>query len=164
MKSKSMPFHVRTGGLGTGAISLLVVFTVLGLSMLALLGLSTSLFNQRLGEKSLQSNRQMAQAEQMAALKFAAIDEQLGMLQTEYREDEEGYDANVKDFLIEQGCVLQWAEKTASFTLALNETTQLEYTFKVEDAFSSFRYRVISEILSSSKDWEAEQPGQLWAG
>lgn len=164
MENKEASFKIRTVGVGTGAVSLLMIFTVLGLTTLALLGLSTSLANRRMGEKSLQNNHQIAQAEQDAAQELADIDAYLAALQTQYPEDEPTYYANAQTWLSGRGYALNWKEKEATFIVAVSDSAQLEYTFTTLPPSSPYRYHITKEILVSTTEWQPEQGGQLWQG
>lgn len=68
---------VRSSGVGTGTISLLMIFTVLCFATLAMLSLSTAASSQRIQERALESGRLLAVAKGEAATHIAQVDAHL---------------------------------------------------------------------------------------
>lgn len=161
-------------GIGTGTISLLVIFTVLCFSTLALLSLTSAHSNQRIQQRSLLSAQNMAQAEGVAAKQLAYIDNILADLQADYATQplpengnlnpSQNYYEAVYERANGMGYGVNEAERTITFSVPIDKNTALITTLLILPPDAELRYEMQAQYASMIGDWEPADSGQLWPG
>lgn len=145
-------------GVGTGTVSLLMIFTVLCFATLAMLCLSTAASDRRIQQRGYQRAVDLAAAEGTAAEAMAELDEALLML------DSQG-EAYLKKAL-QAAAGLGWevaeAEGSATWTAPLNENNNLVTAVHINTGAAGTRFFITSQTTVYTGAWEAEPPGDLW--
>lgn len=167
-------------GIGVGTISLLVIFTILCFSTLALLSLTSAHNNQRIHSRGLQGAKNISQAEGVAAKQLAQLDYFLAELQAEYLAGT----ADISDISPDQsglltpqsyyqaayqkaesmGCTVNEAEETLTFSVPIDKNSELVTTLRVLPPGEDFRYTVIAQYAVMTGEWAPDNSGHVWPG
>lgn len=173
MNTQKKKIHtLRRTGIGTGTISLLVIFTVLCFSSLALLSLTAAASNGRIHQRSLIATQNMAQAEGQAAQQLARIDDMLYGLQIEYVASEASGESTADAAYYtaallnaqEMGCTVDMQNHTVSFTVPIDKNNMLFTTLHLLPPSSQYRYELTEQYSSMGGNWEPDEEIQLWEG
>ncbi|MDL2324150.1 hypothetical protein LJC61_03230 [Ruminococcaceae bacterium OttesenSCG-928-A16] len=152
----------RRTGVGTGTVSLLVIFTVLCLATLALLSTSTAASNRRISQRSVQNTIQLANVQGQAAQKLAQLD--TALLALPKTEDDAQYYTQALQAAKNLGCEGDAAQNTVWFTLPITETTTLITKVQLLPPGSDTRYQMVEQSSQITGEWSPEQGGILWPG
>lgn len=162
--------RVRTArtGIGVGSVTILVVFTILSVTTLALISLSTAVSNRRINQRSLQSTENMARAEGQAAAKLADIDTALWQLQQQAppqdAADESAYMRRAATAVEALGCQVDAGTQTASFSLPIDERNDMVCTLQLLPPGQPRRYVLLGMQAVMVGEWDPGEGGALWQG
>ncbi len=163
---------------GTGTISLLMIFTVLCFATLALLSLTTAVSNQRIQKNNFDRTVALSAAEGETAVAIAALDAQLAGLDdvswtdgntavVEFADEEAARLAVVRavqPLAEEQGWQVDAEEGTLTWTQPIDEENQLVTVLAPQVQGAQARYELLSQKTVYTGEWTPEQPGQVWPG
>ena len=154
-------------GIGTGTVSLLVIFALLFFSALALLSLTAALGNQRVTRRSLALVTGLSAAEGQMAEVLAQMDEELVALRQEYAagpQQPEEYYKTAAAAAIQLGFNAQGKENSFAYTLEIDKNHILVTQILLLPPEGPGRYAVIGQYTQVTGEWNPAQGGQLWAG
>lgn len=151
-------------GMGTGTVSLLMIFTVLCFATIALLSVSTAASDRRIQQRSFERTVALSSAEGRSAERLAALDQMI----FEYRATKAGTGdearAAMQELAYEQG----WTPGDETYTILWAEPIDRENNLVTvvtllspEDAD---RYELVSQTAEYVGTWEPEQGGSVWSG
>lgn len=163
---------------GTGTISLLMIFTVLCFATLALLSLSTAASNRRIQERSLENAMYMAQAEGVAAQTIAQIDAAIDAVEVETDEEEESlmgimpdpeeaeaaYYQAAQQAVRALGVEIDSVQHTITFVTEIDEFHELVTVLTIQPPDSSTNIVLTSQTSHYTGTWVPEGQGDLWTG
>lgn len=157
---RTTPRNRRQSGVGTGTISLIVVFTVLCFATLALLSLSTATSSMRIQQRGLQLNQSIAAAKGRAAQAVSELDAQLSELEALHDDD-----SNYISAAHSAAETLGWLQGddalfTQSFTV--NDEILLVCSIRIEALDSVVRYSVVQQSTVPAGGWQQAIGGELW--
>lgn len=166
--ARRQKYQARRAPIGTGTISLLVIFTILCLTTLALLSLSTAVRNQRISQRSFQLTRGRTAAEGAAAAHIAQIDAVLAELERQYpagdTPTQQAYYNEAARALEDLDCQVDTERGIVSFTLPINEKNNLITELQLQLPGSGPRYVIIAQTMQPSENWAPEGGGEVWQG
>lgn len=151
----------RRPGLGSGTVSLLVIFTVICMSVLGLLSLSTVASNRRISRRGLDNTVRLAAAEGQAAQKLAELDTALLALPALAKEEYAQQAVTVAQGL---GYETDFASRTIWFSQAVSNTTTLFTKVVLLPQSDGSAFQVIEQTLQTSSDWAPAEDNKLWQG
>lgn len=146
------------GSIGTGTISLLMIFTVLCFATLAMLSLSTSASDRRIQQRGFTRAVDLAAAEGGAAAAMADLDEALVAL------DASGaaYQAEALRTAADLGWEVDEAGGSCIWTEPLDAENDLVTTVRIDAAGADSRFTLTGQVTKFTGTWEAETPDNLW--
>ena len=168
----------RRPGLGVGTVSLLVIFTVLCFSTLALLSLSSAVNYQNTMRPSQQGALSLAAAEGEAAQKLAELDTMLMELQIEMQVSDANdaqsstYASTARAYYDRaaqkaEGLGFEILEDTQQlrFALPIDENHELVTEIVLHAPGADIRYIVVKQASVMTGEWDpGSGEGQLWPG
>lgn len=145
------------GSIGTGTISLLMIFTVLCFATLAMLSLSTAASDRRIQQRGFTKAVDLAAAEGAAAEAMAGLDEALVAL--------DATDTDYTDEALRAAAGLGWEVDEAAgsciWTVPLDGENELVTTVRIDPAGADTRFTLTSQVTKFTGSWEAEAPDAL---
>lgn len=172
MNTPQKQHKLQRTGIGTGSVSLLIIFTILSLTTLALLSLSTAVSAGRVSQRSISSVTNMAMAEGKIATELAGIDGILADTRENYHigGDEADEHADTAYFtmaisaLRAAGYTVDAETRTLTFSHSIDENSIFVCEILLLSPGEGQRYRVTSLLSQLVADWQPEPGGQLWSG
>lgn len=168
-KQRALKRYNRSGrtGIGTGTISLLMIFTVLCFATLALLSLSTAASDRRIQQRSFERTAALAGAEGRAAESIAALDDALAGLQAEAGAapgDVSGSAWMQRAMQTAAGLGWEINEAAAScvWTEPMDRENNLVTTVRLDPTGESARFALTGQTVEFIGTWEPETEGGLW--
>jgi hypothetical protein len=156
------PHTMRRSGVGTGTISLLMIFTVLCFATLAMLSLSTAAASQRIQQRGVQGSLSSAEARGAAAEKVAALDAALLEPWRLGGGAAEAYLEAATEIALGQG----WDENEENGTLLLilpaGDTSELVTELRLLAPGDVGRYEVVRQNTRILGGWQPGEDGSLW--
>lgn len=159
-RQRSVKRYNRSGrsGVGTGTISLLMIFTVLCFATLALLSLSTAASDRRIQSRGYENAVQLATAEGTVSEKLAGLDKVLY--------DLEGAGGEYLEQATEAARNLGWTLDEESgylvYEVEIDTENNLVTTVRIDPAEAATRYTLIGQTTVYQGEWEPEADGGLW--
>ncbi len=156
----------RRAAVGTGATSLLMIFTVLCFATLAMLSLSTADNNRQVQLRSTQNSIRLAAAKGEAAVALAMLDADINTLWR--REDARvwdatvGFAAEVKILATSQGWQQDGAALAWALVIPVDSTTELVTQIEVLPPGSHARYRLTGQSTRLTAGWQPEGGPGVW--
>ncbi|MFV0412730.1 MAG: hypothetical protein ACK5L3_05590 [Oscillospiraceae bacterium] len=157
----------RRQGIGTGTVSLLVIFALLFFSTLALLSLTAAISNQKVTRRSLALVSGLSAAEGEMAGVLAQVDDALVALQQEYAagpQQLEGYYKTAAAAAVQLGFEAEAKENSLVYTLEIDENHVLVTQILLLAPGGTARYAVTGQYTEVTGEWSPAQGGQLWGG
>lgn len=168
----------RRPGLGVGTVSLLVIFTVLCFSTLALLSLSSAVNYQNTTKPSQQAALNLAVAEGAVAEKLAELDTMLIELQTEMQVSNSGnaqtaaHDNTARAYYDraaqrakELGFEMLEDSQQLRLTLPIDDNHELVTEIVLQAPGATTRYVIVKQASVMTGEWDpGSGNGQLWPG
>lgn len=157
----------RRQGIGTGTVSLLVIFALLFFSTLALLSLTAALGNQRVTRRSLALVSGLSAAEGQMAGVLAQMDDELVALRQEYAtgaQQPEDYYKAAAAAAVQLGFKAEGTENSFEYTLEIDENHVLVTHILLLPPGGTGRYAVVGQYTEVTGEWSPAQGGQLWEG
>lgn len=152
---------IRRGGIGVGTTSLLVIFTMLCMTTLALLSLSSAISNRRIQQRGVDGTVNLAAAYGEADRVLAEIDACL-LEAGESAGDEAAYYRSALAMLEALGCEATGTD-TAAFALPVDEDKMLVCEVRLSPPGEQTRYVEIARVVKLTMEWT---PGgtAVWPG
>lgn len=166
------PSQKRSSSIGTGTISLLMIFTVLCFATLAMLSLSTAAANANIQQRGILRQTAISQAKGDTATEVAGLDAELLVLQQQHAGNFQSFFDEALQVAEARGWVADAATNRIVFRLPVEvpaedgeETTvsfELVTTLELLPPGSTSRYNVVGQTTELVDGWQAEDGGQLW--
>lgn len=151
-------------GMGTGTISLLMIFTVLCFATIALLSVSTAMSDRRIQQRSFERTIALSSAEGRAAEKLAELDQIL----FEFRETQNDTGTEALDAMQDQACETGWTPGNELYTVVWTEPIDRENNLVTAITLlppeAEQRYKLVSQVSEYIGEWEPESGGSFWSG
>lgn len=168
-------FVRRRPSLGTGTISLLVIFTVLCFSTLALLSLTSAVNNQRIHHRSLLMAHSLTTAEGDAARTLAQLDETLFTQQQAYAAADNNNEVLQQTALNnyyqqafaaarELGFEVDETTLTATCRHTVDNNNELITVLTFNAPEEAQRYHITAQYSLMTGEWTPDNSGQHWPG
>lgn len=151
----------RRSGIAVGTISLLVIFTILCLSVLALLSFSTVSSSYRMNEKSTENLLQIAAAKAEVSKQLAAYDAALATISSN---DADEYYKTALEQAENFGFTQDEQEYVVVCIYPLDSNSALKMKMQLLPPGGEYRYSVLEAISISTQDWVPEDEQSLWTG
>lgn len=145
-------------GVGTGTISLLMIFTVLCFATLALLSLSTAASDRRIQSRGYENAVQLATAEGLVSEKLAELDKELYALADGGADYEQQATAKAQSL----GWTLDEESGYLVYEVEIDTENNLVTTVRIDPSGAGARYTVIGQTTVYQGEWEPEVDGSLW--
>lgn len=158
---KNFRYHrsVRSG-IGIGTISLLVIFTVLCFSTLALLSVSTAVSDQKIQQRSFDHTADLTQAQGRSAENIAVLDAQLYRMSQE-EPGAEGYMESAKTQAKLLGWTVSEEGSQVTWTEPIDRNNNLVTILTLNPSGAGERYILNSQQQEYIGIWEPETGGQV---
>lgn len=162
-QQRNLKRYTRSGrsGVGTGTISLLMIFTVLCFATLALLSLSTAASDRRIQQRGFERTQNLAAAEGRAAEKLAELDGALLALPDDAA-GADGYLAAALTAARGFGWEVDAAAASCQWTEPIDSENDLVTTIRLGDGDEDARYTLTGQATVYVGSWEAEESGGVW--
>lgn len=159
------PFVSRRSGVGTGATSLLMIFTVLCFATLAMLSFSTAAANMRIQRRGMQNGQNISAARGAAAQGLAALDEKLYALSQSYAQGnitQQQYQSGALAAAPVQGWQLQQETGNLQLIIQIDDTNELLTEIAISPPGQAQRYTVLRQVTRLIGGWHPGAGGSLW--
>lgn len=150
----------RRSGVGVGTISLMVIFTILCLSVLALLSVSTVQSDRRISERSTDNIIDISAQKGSVAKIIAELDDKLVYLPIM---EEEEYFENAMEICEELGFTV-YPDRVVEIIFPLSSGALLKTKLEILPQGEKTRYLALEQVIEQSREWVPEEDGTLWLG